>query len=79
MTGAPARRMGFNDRGLLFEGMRADITVFDPLTVKDNATYTKPHQYASGIQYLLVNGEPAISKGEYTGALTGEVLRKPCS
>ena len=79
MTGATAKRMGFKDRGLLLEGMKADITVFDPLKVKDNATFTEPHQYASGIIHVLVNGVQAINKGKYTGVLPGEVLRKPVS
>ncbi len=79
MTGATARRMGFKDRGFLLEGMKADITIFDPVKVKDNATFLEPHQYASGIPYVLVNGIPIISKGKYTGALPGEVLRKPLS
>ncbi len=76
MTSAPARRLGIRDRGLLLEGMKADITIFSPEKVKDNATFTDPHRYSSGIPYVLVNGEPVISKSKYTDALPGMVLRK---
>jgi len=76
MTSAPAQKMGFRDRGVLREGYKADVTVFDPATVKDEATFTDPHRYASGIPYVLVNGVPVIEKGEYTGALPGKALRK---
>jgi N-acyl-D-amino-acid deacylase len=79
MTSAPARRLGIRDRGLLLEGMKADITIFSPEKVKDNATFTDPHRYSSGIPYVLVNGEPVISKGKYTDALPGMVLRKSAS
>jgi N-acyl-D-amino-acid deacylase len=77
MTGAPAQRMGFKDRGLLREDYVADITIFDPLTVKDEATFIEPQQYASGIPYVIVNGLPVIEKSKYTGALPGKTLRKP--
>jgi len=77
MTGAPAHRMGFKDRGLLREGYRADITVFDPATVKDEATFTEPQRYASGIPHVIVNGVPVVKKGRYSGALPGRALRKP--
>jgi len=77
MTGAPAQRMGFKDRGLLKEGYRADITVFDPAAVRDEATFTDPQRYASGIHHVVVNGVLVIEGGEYTGALPGKALRKP--
>ena len=77
MTSAPAHRMGFKDRGLLREGYKADITVFDPATVKDEATFTDPQRYASGIPYVLVNGVLVVKEGEYTGTLPGKSLRKP--
>jgi len=76
MTSAPAQKMGFRDRGVLREGYKADVTVFDPATVKDEATFTDPHRYASGIKHVLVNGVPVIMDGEYTGALPGKTLRK---
>ena len=76
MTSAPAQKMGFRDRGLLREGYKADIAVFDPLKVKDEATFTDPHRFASGIPYVLVNGTVVISKGKQTSALPGKTLRK---
>ncbi len=79
MTGTPAMRLGFKDRGLLLEGMKADITIFDPATIRDNATFTDPHKYASGIPYVIVNGIPVIERGKYTETLPGKTLRKASS
>ncbi len=76
MTGAPAQKMGFKDRGLLREGYVADITVFHPKEVRDVATFTDPQRYASGIPYVIVNGEVVIEKSEHTGALPGKSLRR---
>jgi N-acyl-D-amino-acid deacylase len=76
MTSFPAQRFGILDRGILRPGMWADVTIFDPDTVIDKATYQDPHQYPEGIEYVIVNGEVAVDKGEYTGALAGRVLRK---
>jgi N-acyl-D-amino-acid deacylase len=76
MTGAPAQKMGFKDRGLIREGFKADITVFDPEKVKDVATFTDPQRYAAGIPYVIVNGEIVIEKGEHTSKLPGVALRR---
>jgi N-acyl-D-aspartate/D-glutamate deacylase len=76
MTSFPAQRFGILDRGILRPGMWADVTIFDPETVIDKATYQDPHQYPEGIEYVIVNGEVAVDRGEYTGALAGRVLRK---
>ena len=57
MTHLPAIAFGINDRGLIKKGMKADITIFDKNTVKDNATFTSPHQYPDGIKYVIVNGK----------------------
>ena len=76
MTSAPAQKMYLKDRGLLREGMWADIVVFDPKTVIDKATFTDPHQYPVGIEYVLVNGQVIIEKGEHTGISAGKVLRR---
>ncbi len=75
MTWGPAQRIQINDRGALLEGMAADITVFNPDTVIDNATYWNPHQYPDGIEYVVVNGEITIEEGENTGVLAGKILR----
>ena len=77
MTGGPATRVGLKDRGLLRVGMFADITVFDPKTVIDRATFESPNQFPVGIEYVLVNGQVSVDKGERTPALAGQVLRGP--
>ncbi|MCW4013303.1 MAG: D-aminoacylase [Candidatus Bathyarchaeota archaeon] len=79
MTSAPARRLGLQDRGLIREGYKADITVFDPVNVVDKASFTDPHQYSEGTEYVLVNGLPIIEKGVYTDRYPGKVLRKNLS
>jgi N-acyl-D-amino-acid deacylase len=76
MTSAPAQRLGLRDRGLLREGFKADIVVFDPNKVEDEATFLDPHQFASGIPYVIVNGRLVIDDYEHTGALPGKSLRK---
>jgi N-acyl-D-amino-acid deacylase len=76
MTSFPAQRFGLLDRGLLRPGMWADVTVFDPATVAERSTYKDPHQFPSGIEYVVVNGKVAIDGGKYTGALAGRTLRK---
>src|SRR5215204_1630094 len=77
MTGAPAARVGLRERGLIREGMFADITVFDPAHVIDRATFESPNQYPAGIEYVLVNGKISVDKGQRTSALAGRVLRGP--
>jgi N-acyl-D-amino-acid deacylase len=64
------------DRGVLHEGYHADITIFDPQTIADQATYDDPHRYAAGISTVIVNGVVVIDAGEHTGALPGQVLRR---
>ena len=76
MTSAPAQRLGLRDRGLIREGFKADVTIFDPEKVNDDATFIDPHKYASGIPYVLVNGKVVVDGGEHTGALPGKALRK---
>lgn len=76
ITSLPAQRLGLSDRGLLREGLWADIVVFDDETIEDTATFTNPRQYPQGILYVLVNGQIVVDEGEHTGALPGKVLRK---
>ena len=76
MTSAPAQKMGLKDRGLLREDMWADITIFNPKTVIDKATFDDPHQYPLGVEYVLVNGQVVTEKGEHTSVLAGKVLRR---
>ncbi len=76
-TGLPAEILGLKERGNLQVGSYADLVVFDPTTFRDTATYDNPHQYATGVQYLFVNGTLAIDEGKATGKLAGKPLRKP--
>lgn len=76
-TSLPAARMRFADRGVLKQGMWADIVVFDPDQVRDVSTFEKPNQLAVGMDYVLVNGVPVIDSGKPTDALPGKVLRGP--
>ena len=76
-TSLPAQRMRLGDRGVLKVGMWADVVVFDPETVRDRATFEKPHQLAEGMRWVLVNGVPVIAEGKATGARPGKVLRGP--
>lgn len=76
MTSFPAQVLGIQDRGLIREGMWADIVVFDPKTVIDKATFQNPHQYPEGIEHVIINGELVIEKSEHTGKLPGKVLKK---
>jgi N-acyl-D-amino-acid deacylase len=77
MTGLPARRLGLKDRGVIRVGARADLVVFDPKRVADEATYEDPHRYPTGIEHVLVNGRWVIRDGQHTGSLPGRVLRLP--
>lgn len=74
MTSLPAHLTGLKDRGLLAPGMAADITLFNPQTVSDKATFEEPLQYPAGIPFVIVNGVVVINNGEHTGAKPGEVL-----
>jgi N-acyl-D-amino-acid deacylase len=76
MTSFPAQRLGLPDRGLLRDGFRADVVVFDPETVGSPATRERPKQYPSGIEHVIVNGQLVIEGGEHTGALPGRALRR---
>ncbi len=76
MTSLNAQKIGLTDRGLLRAGMVADVTVFAPDKVIDRATYTEPFQYSEGIEYVLVNGQLVLDRGEHTGARAGRALRK---
>jgi N-acyl-D-amino-acid deacylase len=74
MSSFPAARLGLSDRGLLRPGMKADIAVFDPAGVRDLATFDKPHQYAAGFSYVIVNGQVVFESGAMTAARPGRVL-----
>jgi N-acyl-D-amino-acid deacylase len=74
MTAAPAQCLGLNDRGLVKAGLAADLVVFNPHTVIDNATFDEPKKYPSGIDYVLVNGAVVVDEGKHTGILNGHAL-----
>jgi D-alanyl-D-alanine carboxypeptidase, serine-type, PBP4 family len=77
MTSLPAQRERLLDRGLLREGYFADITIFDPASLKDVATYTEPARLANGVRYVFVNGQLEFEDGKLTGRTAGQVLRGP--
>src|SRR5437773_5928662 len=77
LSGLPATNLGLDHRGLLKEGMFADVVVFDPATITDHATFEKPHQYATGVKHVFVNGVQVIKDGEHTGAKPGRALWGP--
>jgi N-acyl-D-amino-acid deacylase len=75
MTHAPARRLGLRDRGELRDGAHADVVVFDPETVRSNATYEEPKRFPDGIDHVIVNGRLVVQDGTHTGATPGRALR----
>ncbi len=77
MTSFPAQRIGLRDRGLLRENYWADIVIFDPKTVKDNATFQEPHQFPTGIEHVLVNGVIVVENEQQKRKYPGKVLRRP--
>lgn len=77
MTSANAAKIGVWDRGLLRPGFWADVTVFDPTSILDRATFEQPHQYAVGIRYVLVNGKVVLDRGQHTQARPGLILYGP--
>jgi N-acyl-D-amino-acid deacylase len=75
MTSLPAHTFGLHDRGLLREGMAADMVLFDPVRVQDKSTYAQPHQYSQGFDFVLVNGKIVVDDGKLTAARPGQPLR----
>ncbi len=77
LAALPAKNLRIERRGMLKEGFFADVVVFDPETITDHATFTEPHQYATGMQHVFVNGVQVLADGEHTGATPGRVVRGP--
>jgi N-acyl-D-amino-acid deacylase len=77
LTALPADNLRIEDRGRLREGFFADVVVFDPAAITDHATFAEPHQYATGVAHVFVNGVPVIENGEHTGATPGRFVRGP--
>jgi N-acyl-D-amino-acid deacylase len=77
LSGFPATNLGLDHRGFIKEGMFADVVVFDPATIQDRASFEKPHQYATGVKHVFVNGVQVLKDGEHTGAKPGRALWGP--
>jgi dihydroorotase/N-acyl-D-amino-acid deacylase len=77
MTSLPASRVGLADRGLLRPGLAADLVAFDPLTVRDRATFAEPSQYSEGMPYVAINGQLVVDEGRLTEARPGRALKGP--
>jgi N-acyl-D-amino-acid deacylase len=75
LTALPAETLGLKDRGTLRTGCYADVVVFDPKRIQDHATFDRPHQYATGVVHVLVNGVQVLREGQHTGATPGRVVR----
>ena len=75
MSAIPAQRLGLADRGILRDGMKADLVLFDPDRVQAKATFDQPKQFPEGIDYVVVNGQLVIDNGVHTGAFPGRALR----
>ena len=77
LTKLPAGNLKIQKRGELKVGNYADIVIFDPAQIKDNATFEKPHQYADGMIHVFVNGSQVLKEGEHTGAKPGRFVKGP--
>lgn len=77
LTSLPASMLKLNQRGTLTPGFFADLAIFDPITIQDHATFEQPHQYATGMVHVFVNGTQVLKDGEHTGAKPGQVVRGP--
>jgi N-acyl-D-amino-acid deacylase len=79
MSALPSQRLGLTDRGVLRAGTKADIAIFDPQRVRDIATFEKPHAYAEGVTYVIINGQVAFENGKMTTARPGRILHGPAT
>jgi N-acyl-D-amino-acid deacylase len=77
MTGMAAQRLRLKDRGVLREGLAADVTIFDPATVRDESTFPDPHRYPTGLPYVIVNGAVVVDRGHMSAERAGRILRRP--
>jgi N-acyl-D-aspartate/D-glutamate deacylase len=76
-TSRPALRVGITDRGILRPGMKADVTIFNPATIRDVSTFVDPTHYSEGVEHVLVNGKAVVSNGTITTERPGEPIRGP--
>lgn len=77
LTGLPAENLNLHERGLIKEGYYADLVLFNPHTIEDHATYEEPHQYATGVEHVFVNGVQVLMDGEHTGEKPGRFVKGP--
>ena len=77
LTHLSATKLKIKKRGLLKPGYYADLVIFDPITIQDHSTFDQPHQYATGVQHVFVNGEQVLDNGEHTGATPGRFVKGP--
>ena len=77
MSSQTARRLSIHNRGLITEGYYADIAIFDADEIIDKATFEEPHQYATGIKFVLVNGQVVVEQGRHTGRRPGKIIYGP--
>ena len=77
LAALPSENLRLDRRGRLLKDYYADVVVFDPTTIQDHATFVEPHQYATGVLHVFVNGEHVLKDGEHTGATPGRVVRGP--
>ena len=77
LTSLPASNLKIEKRGSLQSGFFADIVIFDPEAIQDHATFEEPHQLATGVEHVFVNGTQVLKNGEHTGAMSGRVVRGP--
>lgn len=77
LAALPAQNLKIDRRGMLKKGYFADVVVFDPLKIQDHATYAAPHQYATGMRDVFVNGRQVLRSGEHTGEKPGRFIRGP--
>ena len=77
LTSLPAENLHLQGRGRLAPGYMADVVVFDPARIQDHATFGRPHQYATGVEHVWVNGVQVLECGEHTGAKPGRMVRGP--
>jgi N-acyl-D-amino-acid deacylase len=76
MTSLSALICGLRDRGQVREGMKADLVIFDPETIRDTATFFEPHHYAAGVEHVLVNGTFVVEAGKITGSRPGVLIKR---
>jgi N-acyl-D-amino-acid deacylase len=76
MTSFPAQKFGLWKKGIVREGMDADVIIFDPDTIAERSTFQDPHQYPAGLPYVILNGQVVVDQERYTGKLAGQVVKK---